>query len=177
MTTSAGRGQASDLPAELLTAQARAVVVPDASMPEDARTLMYDQLKAVGFSEVTMLSKPAVSRGHCRSGGHGDPGPQAVAELIFTRSAKRVAELSAPSAEAPDCVSPPACARLMPDIAAAASRPRRVSAMKLSNIASSLFAEQPLVIIPSDPEIEGLITEFGIVIDDLAHQHQPRTVS
>lgn len=51
-------GSASDLPAELLTAQARAVVVPDASMADDARTLMCDQLRAVGFSEVTMLSKP-----------------------------------------------------------------------------------------------------------------------
>ena len=52
-------GAASELPAELLTAQARAVVVPDASMAADARTLMCDQLKAVGFSEVTMLSRPA----------------------------------------------------------------------------------------------------------------------
>ncbi|MBH5387916.1 GumC family protein [Bradyrhizobium diversitatis] len=51
-------GSASDLPAELLTAHARAVVVPDASMAADARTLMCDQLRAVGFSEVTMLSKP-----------------------------------------------------------------------------------------------------------------------
>lgn len=51
-------GSASDLPAELLTAHARAVVVPDAAMPQDARTLMCEQLKAVGFSEVTMLSKP-----------------------------------------------------------------------------------------------------------------------
>ncbi|MBR1128072.1 GumC family protein [Bradyrhizobium iriomotense] len=51
-------GGASDLPAELLTANARAVVVPDASMGPDARTLMCEQLKAVGFSEVTMLSKP-----------------------------------------------------------------------------------------------------------------------
>jgi len=50
---------ASDLSAELLTAQARAVVVPDASMADDARTLMCDQLKAVGFTEVTMLSKPS----------------------------------------------------------------------------------------------------------------------
>lgn len=51
-------GSASDLPAELLTAHARAVVVPDTSMAPDARTLMCEQLKAVGFSEVTMLSKP-----------------------------------------------------------------------------------------------------------------------
>jgi tyrosine-protein kinase Etk/Wzc len=51
-------GSASDLPAELLTTTARAVVVPDASMAADARTLMCEQLKAVGFSEVTMLSKP-----------------------------------------------------------------------------------------------------------------------
>ena len=47
-----------DLPAELLTANARAVVVPDASMTSDARALMCEQLRAVGFSEVTMLSKP-----------------------------------------------------------------------------------------------------------------------
>ncbi|KGT74930.1 lipopolysaccharide biosynthesis protein [Bradyrhizobium japonicum] len=51
-------GSASDLPAELLTAHARAVVVPDASMAVDARTLMCEQLKAVGFSEVTMLRRP-----------------------------------------------------------------------------------------------------------------------
>ncbi|MBR0700421.1 lipopolysaccharide biosynthesis protein [Bradyrhizobium diazoefficiens] len=51
-------GSASDLPAELLTAHARAVVVPDAAMAPDARTLMCEQLRAVGFSEVTMLSKP-----------------------------------------------------------------------------------------------------------------------
>jgi uncharacterized protein involved in exopolysaccharide biosynthesis/Mrp family chromosome partitioning ATPase len=51
-------GTASDLPAELLTAQARAVVVPDASMAADARSLMCGQLRAVGFGEVTMLSGP-----------------------------------------------------------------------------------------------------------------------
>jgi len=53
-------GLASDLPAELLTAQARAVVVPDASMAQDARSQMSDQLKAVGFSDVAMLSGPAL---------------------------------------------------------------------------------------------------------------------
>jgi tyrosine-protein kinase Etk/Wzc len=51
-------GTASDLPVELLTKHARAVVVPDASMTDDARTLMTDQLGIVGFSDVTMLSKP-----------------------------------------------------------------------------------------------------------------------
>ena len=66
-------GTASDLPAELLTAQARAVVVPDASMASDARTLMCDQLKAVGFSEVTMLSKPA------QPSDAVDPAPRVVA--------------------------------------------------------------------------------------------------
>ena len=53
-------GSASDLPAELLTSQARAVVVPDASMAADARSLMCYQLRAVGFSDVTMLSKPVL---------------------------------------------------------------------------------------------------------------------
>ena len=66
-------GTASDLPAELLTAQARAVVVPDASMAADARTLMCDQLKAVGFSEVTMLTRPA------QPADAVDPGPRVVA--------------------------------------------------------------------------------------------------
>jgi uncharacterized protein involved in exopolysaccharide biosynthesis len=54
-------GSASDLPAELLTTQARAVVVPDVSMAADARALMCDQLRAAGFSDVTMLSKPSLS--------------------------------------------------------------------------------------------------------------------
>jgi len=66
-------GTASDLPAELLTAQAHAVVVPDASMTPDARAVMCDQLKAVGFSEVTMLSKPA------QPSDAIEPAPQVVA--------------------------------------------------------------------------------------------------
>jgi hypothetical protein len=66
-------GTASDLPAELLTAQARAVVVPDASMAADARSLMCDQLKAVGFGQVTMLSKPA------QPSDAVDPAPRVVA--------------------------------------------------------------------------------------------------
>jgi uncharacterized protein involved in exopolysaccharide biosynthesis/Mrp family chromosome partitioning ATPase len=52
-------GTASDLPAELLTGNARAVVVPDASMAQDARKVMCDQLRVVGFSDVYMLSEPA----------------------------------------------------------------------------------------------------------------------
>lgn len=51
-------GTGSDLPAELLTSQACAVVVPDPSMAPDARTVMCDQFRAVGFAEVTLLSKP-----------------------------------------------------------------------------------------------------------------------
>jgi uncharacterized protein involved in exopolysaccharide biosynthesis/Mrp family chromosome partitioning ATPase len=65
-------GTASDLPAELLTAQARAVVVPDAAMPPDARALMSEQLKSVGFSDVTMLEKPA-------SASAAEAGPRAAA--------------------------------------------------------------------------------------------------
>jgi hypothetical protein len=52
-------GTASDLPADLLTSNARAVVVPDASMNAEARKLMAEQLRDVGFSDVTMLSKPS----------------------------------------------------------------------------------------------------------------------
>jgi hypothetical protein len=50
-------GTASDLPAELLTGSARAVVVPDAAMETEARAQMCADLKAAGFSDVTMLSK------------------------------------------------------------------------------------------------------------------------
>jgi tyrosine-protein kinase Etk/Wzc len=57
----------------LLTTQARAVVVPDAAMAADARTLMCEQLKAVGFSEVTMLTKPA------QPSDAVEPGPRVVA--------------------------------------------------------------------------------------------------
>jgi uncharacterized protein involved in exopolysaccharide biosynthesis len=66
-------GSASDLPAELLTAQARAVVVPDVSMAVDARSLMCDQLKAAGFSDVTMLSKSSLPP------DAADHGPRVVA--------------------------------------------------------------------------------------------------
>jgi hypothetical protein len=66
-------GTASDLPAELLTAQARAVVVPDASMATEARALMCDQLRTVGFTEVTMLSKPP------QPSDAVEPGPRVVA--------------------------------------------------------------------------------------------------
>jgi succinoglycan biosynthesis transport protein ExoP len=66
-------GTASDLPAELLTTQARAVVVPDAAMAADARTLMCEQLRAVGFSDVTMLTKPA------QPSDAVEPGPRVVA--------------------------------------------------------------------------------------------------
>ncbi len=66
-------GTASDLPAELLTTNARAVVVPEPSMEEEARTLMCEQLRAVGFSEVTMLSKPVAASNEV------EPGPRVVA--------------------------------------------------------------------------------------------------
>jgi uncharacterized protein involved in exopolysaccharide biosynthesis/Mrp family chromosome partitioning ATPase len=54
-------GAASDLPAELLTTNARAVVVPDPSLDAAVRTQMCEKLRAVGFSEVMMLSKSARS--------------------------------------------------------------------------------------------------------------------
>jgi succinoglycan biosynthesis transport protein ExoP len=53
-------GTATDLPAEVLTAQARAVVVPDPAMDEEARLQMCDQFRAVGFADVTLLSDPAL---------------------------------------------------------------------------------------------------------------------
>jgi succinoglycan biosynthesis transport protein ExoP len=52
-------GNASDLPAELLTGGACAVVVPDPGMAYDARRQLGQQLAAVGFGAVTMLTGPA----------------------------------------------------------------------------------------------------------------------
>jgi succinoglycan biosynthesis transport protein ExoP len=52
-------GNASDLPAELFTGGACAVVVPDPAMASDARTQLSQQLAAVGFGAVTMLTGPA----------------------------------------------------------------------------------------------------------------------
>jgi uncharacterized protein involved in exopolysaccharide biosynthesis/Mrp family chromosome partitioning ATPase len=66
-------GAASDLPAELLTAHARAVVVPDAAMERDARTEMAVELKAAGFLVVTILSRA------CESSDGVPAGPQVVA--------------------------------------------------------------------------------------------------
>ncbi|WP_315730191.1 MULTISPECIES: lipopolysaccharide biosynthesis protein [unclassified Bradyrhizobium] len=62
-------GNAADLPAELLTTGAHAVVVPDAKIAAGARTQMCKQLRAVGFGAVTMLQKPvetskATDQGH-----------------------------------------------------------------------------------------------------------------
>ena len=54
----------------MLTSQARAVVVPEASMAPDARALMCDQLRAVGFSEVTMLSEPCEASDAVESDPH-----------------------------------------------------------------------------------------------------------
>jgi len=62
-------GTASDLPAELLTARARAIVVPDPAMDSRARIQMGEQLAAVGFAKVTMLSGPV----------HSDAAPNAPA--------------------------------------------------------------------------------------------------
>lgn len=64
-------GTASDLPAELLTAGARAVVVPDAAMASEARIQLGEQLAAVGFASVTMLDRPAVANDATASGPQG----------------------------------------------------------------------------------------------------------
>ncbi|GAB1716389.1 MAG: lipopolysaccharide biosynthesis [Nitrobacter sp.] len=48
-------GTATDLPAKLLTDQARAIVVPDPSMTAEARARLSGQLTTIGFASVTML--------------------------------------------------------------------------------------------------------------------------
>ncbi|MGJ4946970.1 GumC family protein [Bradyrhizobium sp. HKCCYLS20291] len=66
-------GNASDLPAELLTTGARAVVVPDPAMSADARSQMSEQLREVGFGAVYMLKAPV------GSANRNQPGPRGVA--------------------------------------------------------------------------------------------------
>jgi succinoglycan biosynthesis transport protein ExoP len=66
-------GSGSELPAELLMAQARAIVVPDAAMAADARARMCDQLKAAGFNDVRMLNTPS------QSSDGIEPGPRVAA--------------------------------------------------------------------------------------------------
>jgi succinoglycan biosynthesis transport protein ExoP len=49
-------GTSTDLPAALLTSEARAVVVPDVAMTADAKTRYVEQLRTIGFADVTILS-------------------------------------------------------------------------------------------------------------------------
>jgi tyrosine-protein kinase Etk/Wzc len=66
-------GTATDLPAELLTSRARAVVVRDPAATAEACSEFCDQLRAVGFAEVTMLSKPSLPS------DVAEPGPRVAA--------------------------------------------------------------------------------------------------
>ena len=67
-------GAASDLPAELLTSQApRGRGARRVDGHRTRAQLMCDQLRAVGFSEVTMLSKP------CQPSDAVERGPRVVA--------------------------------------------------------------------------------------------------
>jgi polysaccharide biosynthesis transport protein len=66
-------GTASDLPAELLSTDARAVVVTEPSLEAGARAQIGEKLKAVGFADVAMLDKPAQPVDTI------DPGPHVVA--------------------------------------------------------------------------------------------------
>ncbi len=69
-------GTAADLPAGMLTANARAIVVPEASMGMEARARMADELRAVGFGDVRMLRSVAEAPNGDEPNGHG---PRVVA--------------------------------------------------------------------------------------------------
>jgi tyrosine-protein kinase Etk/Wzc len=66
-------GAASDLPAELLSTDARAVVVTEPSLEQGARAQIGEKLKAVGFADVAMLDRPA------QAADTIEPGPRVVA--------------------------------------------------------------------------------------------------
>jgi Mrp family chromosome partitioning ATPase len=69
-------GTAADLPAGMLTAQARAIVVPEAGMGMEARARMAEELRAVGFGDVRMLRSVAEAPNGDEPNGHG---PRVVA--------------------------------------------------------------------------------------------------
>jgi len=69
-------GTAADLPAGMLTADARAIVVPEASMGMEARARMAEELRAVGFGDVRMLRSVAEAPNGGEPNGHG---PRVVA--------------------------------------------------------------------------------------------------
>lgn len=52
-------GTASDIPANVIAAQAHAVIIPDPAITASAREMMKSQLLASGFVGVTILSRPA----------------------------------------------------------------------------------------------------------------------
>lgn len=54
-------GTAADLPPAVITAQAHAVIIPDAAITPAGRNIMRDQLLASGFAGVTILGAPAVA--------------------------------------------------------------------------------------------------------------------
>lgn len=64
-------GTAADLPAGMLTAQARAIVVPEAGMGMEARARMAEELRAVGFGDVRMLRSVADAPNGDEPNGHG----------------------------------------------------------------------------------------------------------
>ena len=51
-------GTASDLPANVIAAQAHAVIIPDPAITATAREMMKNQLLESGFSDVTILTTP-----------------------------------------------------------------------------------------------------------------------
>jgi len=56
-------GTGADLPPAVITPQAHAVVIPDATLAPAARDIMRDQLLASGFAGVTILGNPAAAAG------------------------------------------------------------------------------------------------------------------
>ncbi|MGY4371284.1 Mrp family chromosome partitioning ATPase [Bradyrhizobium sp. LB1.3] len=162
-------GSASDLPAELLTANARAVVVPDASMAPDARALMCEQLSAVGFSEVTMLSKPVQPSkcGGCaaRRGGVGkDRLPERASQPL------REVEQHLVLFHQPLAVAQRGhCHRR--EFSARRQRNKTVENVLV------VLAEHPLVLVRADAKVERTVAALGIAVDDVAHQDQPGAVT
>ena len=161
-------GTASDLPAELLTTNARAVVVPDASMEQDARALMCDEAQGrrlLGCDDAERAGAAFRCGRGCSAGGGG-----------LKHFSEACDAAAAPDATASGCASPGAWRdwRLT-------SRPRPFSARTERNetVEDRLvaLAELPLVVVRSDAEIERAIAALGVMIDDVAHQDQAGTVT
>ena len=162
-------GTASDLPAELLTAQcarrggagcldAAGCAHADVRAAEGGRLFRGDDAGQTGESAMPAEVGPA-------RGG-----------LSVRIAAARRSRCARSSSSIWLCFTS-RLPRLKPDIAIAAILPRDGQRNEAVEDRLVVLAEQPLVVVRADAEIERAIAALGVVIDDVAHQDQAGAVA